>query len=457
MESPGKKSVLMSFSTRDIKVAPENALLYDNFGISNEDDRLLVEAIKKNGIQEQLVLSDDYILLSGHRRLRTAKYLGLRTVPVRLTNVNFESLSKTERLDMLRSFNFQRDKTPSEKIREELLTIDKNEAYETLKRRRLKQKWNAPESNIEMGAVKTRARITTKKFLRAVQQIIRENAEYLPLTVRRVHYLLLNNPPLRHDKKPNSLYRNDKGSYQALVSLLIRARLAGDVSMWAIEDSTRPIMLGGGFSTLEEFVTQETEGFLKGYSRDLMMGQPHHIEILVEKDGLRTIIEKIGREFCIPVTTGRGFSSLTPRQAMYRRYKRSGKNEFFLLILSDFDPDGEEIATSFARSLRDDFNIENIHPIKVAITAENVKNEDLPSDLDAKPSSSNYKKFVKQYGTKVVELDAASVGFLQGKLRNAIESVIDVAEYNAQIELEKEDAANVVAHRRTVLKAIGLK
>ena len=123
-------------------------------------------------------------------------------------------------------------------------------------------------------------------------------------------------------------------------------------------------------------------------------------------------------------------------------------------MLTDFDPDGEQIAASFARSLRDDFGMRDIHPIKVSLTAEDVRNHNLPSDMDAKVSSPNYKKFIAKHGVKVAELDAVPVKVLQANLRKAIESVIDVAEYNAQIQLEADDSANVEAHRRVVFDAI---
>ena len=137
------------------------------------------------------------------------------------------------------------------------------------------------------------------------------------------------------------------------------------------------------------------------------------------------------------------------------RYVNSGKNKLVLLMLTGFDPDGDQIAASFARSLRDDFNLLTIHAVKVALTLEDVRSHDLPSDMDAKPSSPNYKKFTKRHGTtKAVELDAAPVKLPQSKLRDAIHSVIDVAEFNAQIEQEKQDAAHVEAHRQVVFEAI---
>lgn len=456
MSALPKKTDKSHFLVADIRTAPENDLIYDGFGIANADDRNLTISVRDNGIQEPLVVTLDNYLLSGHRRLAAAKYLGIQSVPVRVVDVVFSAMEPPERMEVLRRFNQQREKSPGERIREKLLDIEPEKAHSDLRIRRAKVGMMAGkmDANVTLGAVKKRAKITTLQFLAAAKRVVEENREYWPLTDRRIHYLLLNNPPLRHDKKPGSVYVNDRGSYKALTNLLLRARLTGDIPMESIEDSTRPIQLGGGFSTFEQFVAQETENFLTGYSRNLMQGQPHHIEIMLEKNALRTVIEAVARDYCIPVTTGRGFSSLSPRYDLFRRFRQSGKSKLVLLMLTDFDPDGEEIATSFARSLRDDFGMRNIHAIKVALTADDVRDNDLPSDMDAKVSSPNYKKFVAKHGVKVVELDAAPVKMLQAGLRRAIESVIDVDEYNAQIELERTDSAHVEAHRQVVFEAI---
>ena len=458
MSALPKKQDLSHLSVAIIRTAPENDLIYDRFGIANADDRALTISIRDNGMQEPLAVSADLYLLSGHRRLAAARYLGMKSVPVRLVkDLVFQDLDTQTKLETLRRFNQQREKSPGERIREKLLEIDPKEAHQELKRRRLdaSKMQGANDANVRMGAVKTRAAITTMQFLAKAQAVIMENKEYWPLTVRRVHYLLLNDPPLRHDKKPDSVYVNDKASYKALTNLLIRARLSNDVPMAAIEDSTRPIQEGGGFSTFEQFVAQETERFLEGYTRNLMQGQTNHVEIMLEKNALRTVIESVAGEYCIPCTTGRGFSSLSPRYDLARRFKQSGKSRLVLLMLTDFDPDGDEIAASFARSLRDDFGIAGIHAVKVALTAEDVASYDLPSDMDAKVSSPNYQKFLRKYGsTKVVELDAAPVRLLQSKLREAIESVIDVAEFNAQVAQEAQDSAHIQAHRQIVFEAI---
>lgn len=56
-------------------------------------------------------------------------------------------------------------------------------------------------------------------------------------------------------------------------------------------------------------------------------------------------------------------------------------------MVSDFDPDGEEIAHSFARSMRDDFGIQKVHAVKVALTGEQVHEFGLPRLMVAKGKS----------------------------------------------------------------------
>lgn len=451
-----QKQVLSHFPLCLIKFATENDLIYDPFGVANEDDLDLVNSIADKGIQEPLVISKDNYLLSGHRRSAAAKHLRLVVVPVRKLDINFEALNKEERLKLLRTFNQQRNKSPGERIREKILEIDPKIAHSKLleRRRAIENIGESGESNIVMGAKKPRAAITTLQFLQRVQEIINANRIYWPLTDRRVHYLLLNNPPLKHDKKPHSVYTNNKQSYKSLTNLLIRARLSGSIPMNSIEDTTRPIQLGGGFGSVEQFIENDLDRLFCGYSRNLMQGQPHHIEIILEKNALRSVIEVVAREYCIPVTTTRGYASLSPRNAIYQRFKRSGKEKLVVLLLTDFDPDGEQIAESLVRSLRDDFGISNIHPVKVALTNDDVQKYDLPSDMDAKPESPNYKKFVDKYGTKAVELDAAPVELLQEKLREAIKSVIDIDEFNEQLELEEADAVELEARRDLTIELI---
>jgi hypothetical protein len=452
-----QKLDMSQFPVSEIQTATENDSIYGRFSTDNYDDQQLVESIRKLGILDPLVISSDRILLSGHRRFSAAKRLGLKSVPVRMVSIAYLELPHGERLHILSEFNQQREKSSEERIHEAFVRADPEVApFEIAYRAKAHRLELNAMPKLELGCGKRRHNIKASKFLEAASKVINENKKYWPLTVRRVHYLLLNNPPLKHDKKPDSVYKNDLKSYKTLTGLLTRARLTGQIRMDSIEDSTRPVLLGRGFDSVQQYIRQETDNFLIGYRRDLQQGQPNHIEIMLEKNALRTVIEEVADEYCIPITTARGYVSLPPKAGIADRFRRSGKKALVLLLLTDFDPDGEEIAKSTARSLRDDFGIKDIHAVKVALTAEDILEHNLPSDMDAKKTSTNYKKFIAEHGAdRVVELDAAPVELLQSKLREAIEQHMDIDEYNKQLDIENEDNMHIYARRQVVFETLG--
>jgi hypothetical protein len=261
---------------------------------------------------------------------------------------------------------------------------------------------------------------------------------------------LLNDPPLKRAKKPDSIYANDMASYKALVDLVTRARLEGVIPFEAIDDPTRPVTVWDTHQEPRSFVRQELSEMFRGYYRDLMQSQPNHVELVGEKNTVASILRPVAAEYTIPLTTGRGYCSLPPRSAMAERFFASGKERLILLIVSDFDPDGEEIAASFARSLRDDFGVVAVYPIKVALTSDQVDTYQLPPMMRAKTSSSRCKGFVGKHGENVFELEALKPEELQHIVHEAIEGVIDRDAYSAEIEAERDDAAFLAGVRSRV-------
>jgi len=193
-----KKRDLSHFSINEIHPAGENVLLYDNFSPnSDEDDRKLYFSIKENGIREPLHVSSDGVILSGHRRYAAATWLGLETVPCIIADdVDYGDLSHDERISVLAIYNKQRDKSHAEKLREALQDVDPDDAYQNLLSDRQKRRQVKLDDNIEMGKRKKRARITTIGFLTAAQKVIESQRKYWPISLRRLHYLLLNAPPI---------------------------------------------------------------------------------------------------------------------------------------------------------------------------------------------------------------------------------------------------------------------
>lgn len=438
----------------EIRPSPENEKLYRPVWEDDPEVVELAKSIKARGVLESLVVTLDNFIISGHRRHIAAKLAGLSCVPCRVKQF-CRADDPDEFLRLLREFNRQREKSFDEKLREEVVTVNPDAVYKSLIEHRTKTAVVKVES-FAIGGAKRRSTISNAKhnFLNAVIAVIEAFKNFWPLSDRQIHYPLLNDPPLRHSSKSNSTYRNDRASYKSLVDLLTRARLAGLISMEAIGDETRPVTIWKTWPEVRGFIRSECDGVFKNYWRDLMQSQPNHIELLVEKNTVASIVKEVAMKYCIPMTSGRGFCSLPPRYEMAKRFRSSGKERLVVLIASDFDPDGEEIAHSFARSMRDDFGVGNVHPVKVALSAKQVQRFKLLPNMVAKEESANFKKFVARHGPNVFELEAIPPHTLQTLVGEAIDAVIDIPLFNAELEREKLDASELEVLRQRVLKSI---
>lgn len=427
---------------RKLRPSPENLRLYGPLDSKDSEIIALSGSVKRLGVLEPLVVTTDDYILSGHRRRLAAVLAGLKTVPTRVHPISRKA-NPDEFLVLLREHNRQRMKTRDQQLREEVVSADPEQAYQALLDHRQKQSevW---ADTIEIRGEKHRAKISRAKIpmLNAVVDVLNEYKEFWPLSDRLVHYALLNDPPLRHKSKPNSRYRNDPKDYHDLTNLLTRARIAGVIPWNIIADATRPVVTWAVDSSLQGFIRKDLDSLFKNYFRNMLQSQPNHIEVVGERNTLESIIQPVVQNYGIPFTLGRGFCSSPPRHDMAQRYRKSGKEKLVILILSDFDPDGDEIAHSYARSMRDDFGVLDIEPVHVALSQAQVKDLELPAGGKAKKGSPNYKKFVKRYGSdNVYELEAVPPDKLQEILRASIDSVLDVPAFNHELDEEKKDAA----------------
>lgn len=455
----GEKSTNKSYDTiqsvaiDSIFPSPENDEVYGKIDTENHELVMLCNDIVEHGIREPIQVSSDGFIVSGHRRYAAAKLARQATVPIRRLPISRADHSAIEWKRFLASHNRQRVKSAAIRLKESLLAIDPQVAYRQMIAQRQERDRDAP-TEICLGKESLRAKISAAKepMLLAAISAINELKKYWPLTVRQVHYRLLNNPPLRHETKPASAYCNDRKSYDDLCDLLARARLAERIPWQAIMDETRPVSGTNYCQDCAEFIDRETAWFLDGYRRNLMQSQLDHIEMIAEKLTVQGIIKPIADKFCIPLTIGRGYCSLEPRRAIAARFISSGKDRLVLLVVSDLDPDGESIAESFARSIRDDFGIAEIKPIKCLLTMEQVEKWSLPANgMEAKKTSGQYAVYRKKYSTdRVYELEAIEPPRMQSALVETIESVIDRTAFNSEIEQEKRDAAKLAAIKQNV-------
>ncbi|MFL5328964.1 MAG: ParB N-terminal domain-containing protein [Gemmataceae bacterium] len=435
-----------------LRPATINNCIYRPVSADDPGIRALADSIATQGQLDDVVITNDKVILSGHRRVCACQLLGIthircRIDPILSTDPGFEA--------RLVAYNRQRVKNNKELLHEEVILADPDEGYEALIAHRKAQSRIKVDA-VVVGARRHRSKISAAKseFLAAAKAIIKRLRDFWPLSVRQIHYQLLNNPPLKHGRKSDSRYQNDDASYKALVNLLTRARHEGSIAFEAIDDPTRPVTTWNVHRSPAEFIRKELDGFLKGYWRDLLQSQPNHIELFAEKNTVQTVLRQVASKYRAPLTVGRGYCSLPPLKAMVRRFRQSGKEKLIVLFVTDCDPEGMNIPVAITKTLRDDLGVSDVFPIKVALTRKQVQAFKLPSMTVAKAGSSRTKAYKKEHGQHVWELEALSPERLSKIVGNAIDSVLDVAAFNAEVDAEKRDAAFLQAVRNRGAEAL---
>jgi len=450
-----RKLTLESIS--DLRQSEEQERLYDP--PSNSEIEELARSIEKDGLLDPPIITEDMIIISGHRRVLACMRLGKRSIRCEVKPIRYKG-NRGKFLRLLREANRHRVKKISEVLKERIIDVADNEAGSGLESEIIKRSRVGIEA-MEIEGEKRRFGIKgNKPLLDAAIKIIDELRDYWPLSDRQIHYKLLNSPPLKNKNDPKSVYRNDAASYHTLTGVLTRGRLFELIPWEAIGDETRSFESWNVHNDISSFIKKHLNGFMKGYHRNFLQSQPNWIEIMAEKLTLGSIISPVAWKYHIPYSIGRGYTSINPRHDLAVRFKESGKQKLVTLILSDLDPDGDEIAQSFARSMRDDFEIENIHPIKTALIWDQINSLNLPASPDrkAKKTSTNYSKYLERYRTDDVwELEALSPQQLQKTLGEMVRSVIDTDLFNQEMEKEKSERIELNEYREKVFKTIQIE
>ena len=308
-----------------------------------------------------------------------------------------------------------------------------------------------------------------QEFLDAVVEIVEGMKDFWPLSIRHIHYQLLNDPPMKvtaersifsaAEQEARNRYANDRESYQALSRLCTSARYLKHIPFHAVDDITRTSMANKGHAGVKQFVEQEVEWFLTGYELDKQRSQPVHIECFCEKNTLLGIVESVCKQHNVPLTSGRGFAGPSIWRKMAARFRASGKLSMVVLAISDYDPEGFELVDDCFRSLRDLWGIEFLDLHRVAVTREQIDDDelDLAEDFNpAKESSSRYKKFVERTGgTKTWECEALPPEYLREELESAIRANMNLEIFERAVEQEERDLESLLQLKNRLSRHFG--
>lgn len=267
----------------------------------------------------------------------------------------------------------------------------------------------------------------TQAKLDAVQDVLIEYADYLPITIRQAYYRLVG----------KVVIGKTENDYENLCEMLNRARRSCVISMSAFRDDG----FHGGYGTRLGFVGVDEFKYsiiqqAKNYRTDRQAGQNQRLVLWCEAVGMIGQLESVGNIYGVSVKSSGGFDSLTAKH---------GAGENFgghtILHVGDYDPSGEcmfdalkEDVRAFGWEYENDIVIE-----RIAITPEQIKRFNLPT---APPKKSSHQK--KKQMLETVQVEALTPTQLADIVRDAIESRMDMDVYRQAVKAEKQQRKKAV-------------
>jgi len=214
---------------------------------------------------------------------------------------------------------------------------------------------------------------------------------YESITVRMLYYRLV----------AVYFYKNDLRFYKRLQYSLKVLRKLFPVVHYKFEDPTRPLRVP-----------------MMAYRK---------IEIWVEKSSLEFFLRRHAGKYHVPITSERGFGSLTMFRNAIDRASRRGVRK--ILFISDHDPSGLMIEEVTKREVP-------IELERIALTMEQIKKYRLPS-IKVKKKDSRAKKYIAKYGDRAWEVEALPPRTLLRIVEQELKKNIP-REFLEKLELEKE-------------------
>jgi len=264
----------------------------------------------------------------------------------------------------------------------------------------------------------------TQALIVHCDKIVSDYAEQgYKLTVRQIYYQLV----------AQALIENSVKSYANIQGLINNARLAGLIDWDAIEDRTREINERSHWRTGSEIL----ESSATFYHQDMWATQTKRVFVIVEKEALAGVLERVCQEWDLPLLAARGYPSATTLRELAKTRIMGARQEIVVLHLGDHDPSGIDMSRDLLERLRL-FSRERaeIDFRRIALNMDQVDAQALPAN-PAKTTDGRYESYRARYGEESWELDALSPRFIHNLVQDEVKGMIDWPEWNdTQAEID---------------------
>lgn len=290
----------------------------------------------------------------------------------------------------------------------------------------LNSRWVGPDT-----VQPTRRKDTKRARIIAAAQSFLETEEQM--TLRHLHYLLVS----------AHIIRNTKTDYQYVSETIVEARETGEIDYDAIRDGVRESITFNSWENPGEFA----EAVAGAYRKDIWKTQQDAVEIWVEKDSIVGVLEDIAREYYVTVRPLSGQGSVSYLYGIAKEIAPANKN-LYIYYFGDHDPGGYTIEAAarerLIHLLIDEFGwspgdvVNKLRWRRLGFLEDDFDKYGI-RPLDAKQTDTTYKRFVEKYGTDGAELEALPPQELRKRVRDAIESHLNIDEWNRLKVIEQAE------------------
>lgn len=268
-----------------------------------------------------------------------------------------------------------------------------------------------------------RLRGKSKNTLELEQVIVEIVAERHPITVRGVCYALFTRGLIE------SMATNETGRISRVMTGM---RETGELDWTLIVDGSRSVDRVSVWRNPSEII----QSAVIGYRRDYWQDQPTLVEVWSEKSTVQGVLAPVLREFGVTFRVMKGFGSFTAvRQAAVDSLDIPSDRDAIALYIGDRDPSGLYMSEVDLPNRLSRYG--SAWQFKRIAVLES-DTETLPSfDAGTKSGDVRHGWYVSQYGNKCWELDAIDPNDLRQRVREQIETRLNLPcwEHAKQVEM----------------------
>lgn len=235
------------------------------------------------------------------------------------------------------------------------------------------------------------------------------------MTVRQLYYQLV----------AKAIIENTEKSYKSLTELVNNAKMAGLIDWDAIEDRTRSFIRRNRYESPSELLDIAA----KAYHQDLWVGQENRVFVIVEKEALVGVLERVCYAMDMPLLGARGYPSGT----VLRDFTEldlipaiEEDQDIIILHLGDHDPSGIDMTRDLTERIAifaEDY-AGKIDLRRIALNMQQIQ-EQRPPPNPAKNTDSRFVDYRRKFGDSSWELDALSPTYLRRLVTDEANRFID--------------------------------